>query len=60
MNEKQTLSVPAQRKLRFSGDSLWQRFPEPTCLECQRLLVQLLVKVLSGEEGQEQTHERKD
>ena len=60
MKENQPLSQSTQRKLRFSGDSIWQRLPEPSCLECQELIARLLGEVVSGEGEQERADERKD
>ena len=60
MKENPSLSQSAQRKLRFSGDSIWQRLPESSCLECQELIARLLGEVVSGEGEQERADERKD
>ena len=60
MKENQPLSHPAQRKLRFSGESIWQRLPESCCLECQELIARLLGEAVRGEGEQERADERKD
>ena len=60
MKENQTLSESTQRKLRFSRDSIWQRLPESSCLECRELIARLLGVVVIGEGEQERVDERKD
>ena len=60
MKENHPTGQPVQRKLRFSGDSVWRRLPESSCLECQELIARLLGEVVSGEGEQEQADERKD
>ena len=59
MKENQPLGESTQRKLRFSGDSVWQRLPESSCLECRELIARLLGEVVGGEGEQERADERK-